>query len=125
MASIFKRKQSPVFYAAFKGADGKRVYRSTGTKVKREAQAIAVGWEKEEDKLRKSYSSKHRVVAEIAVFATFSKLLEKKRISASRLITTEDLEEVKAWLAIQKARGGRTVEKSTQNHKLGHLRGAF
>ncbi len=188
MASIFKRKQSPMFYAAFNGADGKRVYRSTGTKVKREAQAIAVEWEKEEEKLRKSYSSKHRVVAEIVakigrlanegelteaharkavsdIYQHYSgqelkihtikewlwewskthsptesfaatesrnrsirhvlEALGKKAEKRLDLITTEDLEEVKAWLAVQKARGGRTVKKSTQNHKLGHLRGAF
>ena len=65
MASIYKRGKNKNFYAAFSGANGKRIYRSTGTPVKREAQAKAVKWEQEQQKLKKKNTRFQRQAAEI------------------------------------------------------------
>jgi site-specific recombinase XerD len=48
MGSGYKRKQSPVWYAAYFRADGSRVHRSTGHKNKQRAIEVAVEWEKAE-----------------------------------------------------------------------------
>ena len=48
MASVYKRKQSPIWYAAYFRADGGRVHRSTGCTNKNRAVEIAVSWEKVE-----------------------------------------------------------------------------
>ena len=64
MASIYKRGKNKNFYAAFSGANGKRIYRSTGTPVQREAQARAVKWEQEQQKLKKKNTRFQRRAAE-------------------------------------------------------------
>ncbi len=188
MASIYKRGKSKNFYAAFSGADGRRIYKSTKTPVKREAQALAVRWEQEQEKLKRSNTGPQRKVAEIVsrigskaeegnlTEATARKALteifylssnrelkvysvrewmaewgemkaqnEPRSTSLNRnrsvahildalkktadkridLVTTEELETAKTWLAIQKTRSGAQVRKSTQNIKLSHLRAAF
>lgn len=42
--SLFRRSGSPNWQAAYTGADGRRVYRSTGTTVKGEAREILADW---------------------------------------------------------------------------------
>jgi len=188
MASIYKREKYKNFYAAYSGADGRRIYRSTKTPVKREAQAIAVKWEQEQEKLRRSNTKPQRQAAEIVsriaslaeegnltestarkalteIFFLFSNrelklysvrewmaewseskslneplsttknrnrsvahILNSLKKTADKridLVTTEELETAKSWLAIQKTRSGKQVRKSTQNIKLSHLRAAF
>jgi integrase len=188
MASIYKRGNHRNFYAALSGADGRRIYRSTKTPVKREAQAMAVKWEQEQEKLRKTNTKPQRKVAEIVsriansaeegnlteskarkalteIFYIFSNrelklysvrewmaewgemkaqneplstslnrnrsiahILDALKKTADKridLVTTEELETAKTWLAKQKTRSGSQVRKSTQNIKLSHLRAAF
>ncbi|MEZ5432536.1 MAG: hypothetical protein R3F31_15425, partial [Verrucomicrobiales bacterium] len=48
MASVYKRKQSPIWYAAYFRADGSRVHRSTGCTNKNRAIEVAVAWQKAE-----------------------------------------------------------------------------
>ncbi|NLT71003.1 MAG: site-specific integrase, partial [Verrucomicrobiaceae bacterium] len=56
MASVYKRKQSPVWYAAYFRADGSRVHRSTGHKNKQRAIEVAVDWEKAEAAALKAHA---------------------------------------------------------------------
>lgn len=65
MATIYKRAQSPLFYTAFTDEHGKRVYRSTGTRIKEEAQAISAKWVREARRRRESGSQSQREVADI------------------------------------------------------------
>lgn len=52
MATVYKRKGRPCFYAEFNDSMGRRVRRSTGSKVKRDAQLIANKWESDANSLR-------------------------------------------------------------------------
>jgi integrase len=53
MATLYKKPNSPFYYAQYFNADGKRVSKSTGTTQKREADRIAAGFETEERDTRK------------------------------------------------------------------------
>ena len=44
MPSIHRNKAKPFWYAAFTNADGRRSFKSTGTKDRREAQRICLEW---------------------------------------------------------------------------------
>jgi len=53
MATLYKKPNSSFYYAQYFNADGKRVSKSTGTTLKREAERIAAGFEADEREQRK------------------------------------------------------------------------
>jgi integrase len=69
MASVYKRKQSPVWYAAYFRADGSRVHRSTGHKNKQRAIEVAVGWEKAEAAALKAHANLQPEIAAVVARA--------------------------------------------------------
>lgn len=55
MATIYKKPNSPFYYAQYFDVNGKRISKSTGSTAKREAERIAAGYETDErDQRRKS-----------------------------------------------------------------------
>ena len=69
MASVYKRKQSPVWYAAYFRADGSRVHRSTGHKNKQRAIEVAVEWEKAEAAAFKAHANLQPEIAAVVAKA--------------------------------------------------------
>ncbi|MFP6873570.1 MAG: tyrosine-type recombinase/integrase, partial [Verrucomicrobiales bacterium] len=69
MASVHKRSHSPFWYATFMRADGRRAYKSTGKKSRRDAIEVAVGWEKPERTAKKAARSMQPELADIIVRA--------------------------------------------------------
>ena len=69
MASVYKRKQSPVWYAAYFRADGSRVHRSTGHKNKQRAIEVAVEWEKAEAAALKAHANLQPEIAAVVAKA--------------------------------------------------------
>ncbi|HRQ90251.1 MAG TPA: tyrosine-type recombinase/integrase [Bacteroidia bacterium] len=69
MASVYKRKQSPVWYAAYFRADGSRVHRSTGHRNKQRAIEVAVDWEKAETAALKAHADLQPEMAAIVAKA--------------------------------------------------------
>ncbi|MCB1093462.1 MAG: tyrosine-type recombinase/integrase, partial [Verrucomicrobiae bacterium] len=69
MASVYKRKQSPIWYAAYFRADGSRVHRSTGHKNKQRAIEVAVEWEKAEAAVLKAHANLQPEIAAVVAKA--------------------------------------------------------
>jgi integrase len=65
MATVFKRDGRPNYYAEFTDATGQRVRKSTGTKHKRDAQAIANKWESDANALRNGIRDKDASLASL------------------------------------------------------------
>lgn len=61
MASIHKRQTSPFWWCAFTNADGRRSFRSTGTKDRAEAMRICVAWTDAATEGRAGTLTEHRV----------------------------------------------------------------
>ncbi|RYG87951.1 MAG: hypothetical protein EON58_20325, partial [Alphaproteobacteria bacterium] len=85
MATLYKKPNSPFYYAQYFNADGKRVSKSTGTTQKREADRIAAGFETEERDTRKKSSQLPKAFAVILETVT--------REAASRDLTLARAEE--------------------------------
>ncbi len=69
MASVYKRKQSPIWYAAYFRADGSRVHRSTGCKNKNKAVEVAVTWQKVESAALRANADLQPEIADIVTKA--------------------------------------------------------
>lgn len=113
MATIYKRKQSPVFYAAFTDEFGKRVFRSTGTKDKTEAQGIVSKWVREVRDSKNSTKAEQRKVSSVI-------------IEIEQLANKGDLTEKKAREAILKifeVTSGKKLKLYTVRQWLEHWRG--
>ena len=75
MASLHRdyQNRSPYWYACFRGADGRRLRKSTKTRDRKEAQRIAITWERLAEQGRKGHllaAQARRVVSEMVVEAT-------------------------------------------------------
>ena len=70
MGTLYKREnRTPNWQATYPRADGTRAWKSTGTSIKRDAEAILHEWEKAERKARKAASASQSEMAEILVRA--------------------------------------------------------
>lgn len=65
MATLYKKPNSSFYYAQYFNADGKRVSKSTGTTLKREAERIAAGFESDERDERKKASQLPKAFAAV------------------------------------------------------------
>ena len=110
MASIYKRGESPYYYAAYFRADGSRAYRSTGCRSKREANEKAVEWEKAETKASRAHAELQPEIAAIVAKAgreasTGQLTLDKARkhvMEIYRLSSNEEFPSysVEVWLKL-------------------------
>lgn len=91
MASIFKRPNSPFYFCAYYGADGRRLKKSTKRKGRTEAMQICMGWSNAaaQGRNRNLTAAQARKV-----------LAEMVALSTGESLTTYTLETwVKEWLA--------------------------
>ena len=70
MASFYKRKGSPYYQVQYRNAAGKLVQRSTGCKLKREAEEVVAEWQREERLLRRAAESLQPQFVEIITLAS-------------------------------------------------------
>jgi integrase len=61
MASIHRERRSPFWYAAFYNADGRRSFKSTGTKDRNEAMRVALEWSDAAKEGRNGTLTEHRI----------------------------------------------------------------
>jgi integrase len=123
MASVYKRKQSPIWYAAYFRADGSRVHRSTGHKNKQRAIEVAVEWEKAEAAALKAHANLQpeiaAVVAKAGREASAGQLtLDKARrhlMDIYRLCSNEEFPaySIKDWLKHWLAENRKRVSDAT------------
>jgi integrase len=134
MATIYKRAESPFFYAAFTNGQGKRIYRSTGTRIKEEAQEITAKWVREAKRQKKDARDGQGeiadIVAKIGQLANKGELTELKAREAiieifeassgqkMQLFTVEE------WLKYWAGLHSKTESPSTtesRNRSIAHI----
>lgn len=123
MATVYKRKQSPVWYTAYFRADGSRVYRSTGCTNKQKAIEVAVGWQKAETKALEASANLQPEIAAIVSKAgreaSSGKLTQDRArrhlMEIYRLCSQEEFPvyTVKDWLRRWLEEGKKRVSDST------------
>lgn len=133
---LYRRKNSPKWYGEYTDATGRRVQKSTGTHIKRDAAAVLSQWQTEANNIRQGVSVAPNtnletlLVEYLQYLGGRSDIHQSKTESRIRRVLTacnfeypRDLDQIKIEIAI---RGfivkGKPISLRTQGHYLGAMK---
>ena len=133
MGSIYRRKDSPKWHGEFTDASGKRIQRSTGTTIKRDAAAILAKWEADANAERHGLSVAPSVqleslLAEYTAYLggntsqhiTLSENRIRRVLDSCGFVHPRDLDRIQAENAIRSfaAPTGKLISLRSQGHYI-------